>query len=125
PPKVLPNVGPGFIPPLDPTRTLQDMRLTLQMARVAAHEGARVPGNRLGKPQETVFYPTQKAAHQEGVTFGMYASRATSRAPAANVVLIETYNNEVPSDFSSKSKQTRRVQELNAFVRAITQVFLR
>jgi hypothetical protein len=58
---------------------------------------------------------------QEGTTAGMYFSVATKSAPAANVVLIETYNNYA----SEGGKDAARAAELESFVKAILNVFVR
>lgn len=90
------------------------------MRKAGLDPAERMSGNALGSAQETFVYPTDKAPSQPGVTGGMYFSHATAQAPAANVVLIETYNNE-----SSRSgKDQMRAAELQAHANAIVKVFL-
>ncbi len=106
----------------DPALAKIDHDVTLKMAQVAQKEGARVPGNKLGTKDETVIYPTQVASHQAGVSFGAWGSHATSKAPAANVVTLETFNNDVPRGHGPTSQP--RQQELDALAKSVTQVFL-
>jgi hypothetical protein len=114
---------PGITTDFREGHKTEDIAVAHDMAKVAEKEGARVGGNRLGTKEETFAYPTQEVAHQAGTTGGMYFSRATPQAPAANVVLIETHNNQVPSELP-KAQRAARERELDAFVKAIVQVFL-
>ena len=108
---------------VDATQKQQDIKVASDMAHVAEQEGARVGGNKLGQKGETFIYPTQQAAHQPGVTGGMYFSTASPAAPAANVVLIETHNNELPDELAGPRRAARE-KELDAFTKAVLLVFL-
>jgi RHS repeat-associated protein len=114
---------PGITTDFREGHKTEDIAVARDMAKVAEKEGARVGGNRLGTKEETFAYPTQEVAHQAGTTGGMYFSRATPAAPAANVVLVETHNNQVPSELP-KAQRAARERELDAFVKSIVQVFL-
>jgi len=112
---------PGITSDPRPGSEAMDEALALEMARRASSMpgGARVPGNRLGTPQETARYPTQEAVHQEGVTFGQYGSRASARRPAMNMILIETFGNAP----SARDRRARRV-ELESLATVLRDIFL-
>ncbi len=101
-----------------------DLELAARMARRADAAGAHVPANHLNTSRENFIYPTNAARHQKGNTWGMWGSTATSEAPAANVILIETPGNQ-PSNRMRGRRRRRRVRELDALVTAITDVFVR
>ncbi len=110
-----------------PGREQEDEALALEMARRASRMpgGARVPGNRLGTPQETAFYPTSSAPHEPGVTFGEYASHAAGTRPAMNVITIETYDNYTSTDprRSERDRRARRI-ELESIAAVLRDIFL-
>jgi hypothetical protein len=91
------------------------------MRKAGLNPDERLSGNKLGTPEETFEYPTKKALGQKGTTAGMYFKAGTKSAPAANVVLIETFNNYT----SQGGKDAKRAAELDSFVKAILGVFLR
>jgi hypothetical protein len=103
-----------------------DKQLALHMAKAAAAGGARVPGNKLGTPQETATYPTSTApgGHDKGVTFGEYGSHATATRPAMNVILIETQGNAT-IEKTAKKKRAKRKIELESFATVLRDVFLK
>lgn len=110
-----------------PRQERGDEALALDMARRASGMpgGARVPGNRLGTPQETARYPTSSAPHEPGVTFGEYASHAAGTRPAINVITIETYDNYTSTDprRSERDRRARRI-ELESIATVLRDIFL-
>jgi uncharacterized protein DUF4157 len=102
-----------------PGRAAEDDALSLAMARRAAAGGTRVPGNKLGTPQETVRYPTSTEPHEAGVTFGQYGSQAAASRPAMNMILIETSGNE-----RSTAPGDARGLELESLASVLRDIFL-
>ena len=92
------------------------------MIEVAGKGWAPLPGNEGGR----IDYP-KEAGHDPGTSGGEYFSSAAVShgievAPAANVVLIETFNNYRSEDAPNPAA---RVKELDAFQSSIINVFLR
>jgi hypothetical protein len=75
------------------------------MRKAGLNPDERLSGNKLGTPEETFEYPTKKALGQKGTTAGMYFKAGTKSAPAANVVLIETFNCHSPPSWSHRSSR--------------------
>jgi hypothetical protein len=96
-----------------------DRKLALDMARTAAAAGGSVPGNKLGKKDETATYPTQSRPHEEGTTLGQWGSSAAGPRPAINMILIETKGKG-----GTASKSGFTAKERDALVKAILDVFL-
>ncbi|WP_267221384.1 eCIS core domain-containing protein [Dyella silvae] len=101
-----------------PGKDADDNALALKMAHEAKSLGARVPGNKLGTKGETATYPTDKSPHEKGVSFGSYASHATTTRPAMNAILIET-----PGKPVGKLTAARTV-ELEALATVLRDIFL-
>ncbi|WP_266156978.1 eCIS core domain-containing protein [Dyella silvatica] len=95
-----------------------DNALALKMAHKAKGLGARLPGNKLDTKKESATYPTDKSPHEKGVSFGNYASHATTSRPAMNAILIETLGKPV-----GKLTQQRTV-ELEALASVLDDIFL-
>jgi hypothetical protein len=91
-------------------RQLEDIEVAREAALVAKAEGAPVPYNQLGTPNERFTLAAQKTNPNE-VTIGEFFSSATDKAPAANVILVETTLHRV--------SDPRTPRELDAFAAAI------
>lgn len=109
-----------------PGHEAEDDRLALDMARGASSVpgGARVPGNRLGTPDETSRYPTSSAAHQPGVSFGEYGSHPAGSRPAMNVVTIETFDNYTSAQAGNATSRGARRVELESIATVLNDIFL-
>ncbi len=119
------TAGPSITSDRRPGLEAPDAQLTRQMIAEAKSLGARLPANARGN----IDYPTnaKSTPHELGTTGGFYlshdeVSNGVVVAPGANVLLIETYNNEPSSAFANP---TARLNELDALRSSILNVFLR
>jgi Succinylglutamate desuccinylase / Aspartoacylase family len=117
-------------------RTVQDATLALAMARHAAAQGARVPGNRLTLTCHKSECPTWHYALPPGksaTSFGEWGPRATPTRRAITVITIEVQH-YYPSDPMPKRTPVapetaagvaNRVKELEAHCDALIALFLK
>ena len=116
-----------------PGQEATDDELAFAMAQEAVRRGARAPGNvrpggRRGRYDpgatgEPTRYPTQRVAHERGVTFGQHGSQPAGPRPAMNVILIETFMNYRIEQRSGRARAERRV-ELTALATVLREIFL-
>jgi RHS repeat-associated protein len=116
---------PGITSDRRPGFEAEDAQLTRDMVAEASKLGARLPGNKGG----SIDYPTKAVGKEKGVTGGMYFSRdvtapgGTVIAPAANVILIETYNNQRSTERKG-AERSAIIKDLNALRSSILNVFI-
>jgi hypothetical protein len=112
-----------------------DDALAFAMAQsaIAASPYVRLPGNvgrgreaaryGLGTTGQPTRYPTSTEAHEPGVTFGQYGSRAAGPRPAMNVILVEPFQNYRMQRRRGSQRLQRRL-ELTALATVLREIFL-